>query len=110
MIENHHEYINGSGYYHKKIRSLPEQVLSLVEIFSALTEKRWYRDRFSNEKVMEQIEDYTRKGKFDKNLVSVLFNLVKEQDWPIVFKKFEKRKDYDVLLLSEIENEKRKEN
>lgn len=53
LIKNHHEP-----------ESLEEQILSMADIYSALREKRCYKDEMSKEQALAIIENDTKEGKF----------------------------------------------
>lgn len=57
-IRYHHEAIDGSGYYHKKMGEYPQEamIISCADIFDALTSDRPYRKAMSFEEALKQMQ------------------------------------------------------
>jgi putative nucleotidyltransferase with HDIG domain len=72
---NHHEKLDGTGYPHRihgERLSEPERVMSVCDVYQALTEERPYRDNLTPEKVWAIIDDMCVKSHLDKSLVEKL--------------------------------------
>lgn len=73
----HHETLTGEGYpFHRSADDLPlgSRILSVADIFTALTEDRPYRKGMEREKVRAVFSDLVNEGKIDKNVTDVLLN------------------------------------
>jgi HD-GYP domain-containing protein (c-di-GMP phosphodiesterase class II) len=80
-IIHHHELLDGSGYPHGlKGDQIPliTRILSVVDIFDALTTNRPYRKGLSKEQVKEELEKLVGEGKIDREVVGALFKLIDE--------------------------------
>ena len=73
---NHHEKYDGSGYPNglKEEEILLEaRMLSIIDVFDAMTHKRVYKDAFSTEEALDYIRN--QKGKhFDPELVDIFIS------------------------------------
>ncbi|MCK5356087.1 MAG: HD domain-containing protein, partial [Methyloprofundus sp.] len=68
----HHERIDGSGYpYHYKAYSLSieARIIAVADVFQALTQNRPYRDKFSPQNIMLELNKQAEAGKLDKQVV-----------------------------------------
>ncbi len=71
----HHEKINGEGYPFKlkgDYLSLESRIISISDIFTALTENRPYRKGLSKQKVLKILNEISNQKHIDKELVYVL--------------------------------------
>jgi HD-GYP domain-containing protein (c-di-GMP phosphodiesterase class II) len=83
----HHEKLNGSGYP-KQLGAidiiLPGRIVSIADIFSALTNARSYKGVYSKERTISIFEDMSAEGLIDPEIVSLLINnydsILKELD------------------------------
>ena len=78
-IRHHHEFLDGSGYPDGlKEGQIPliTRILTVADIFDALTTSRPYRDALSYEEAKKILENYVEEGKIDKKVVEVLFKLI----------------------------------
>ena len=69
---NHHEKLNGSGYphgVHGSDLSFEECLLTCIDIYQALTEKRPYRDRMSHEQAIAIMQDMVDRGELNAQIV-----------------------------------------
>lgn len=69
---NHHEKLNGTGYPHGTTAenlSFEECLLTCIDIYQALTEKRPYRDRMPHAQAISIMLDMVRKGELDEKIV-----------------------------------------
>lgn len=80
-ILNHHEKLDGSGYP----RGLKDteidfnsRLLSCLDIFQALGEKRPYRNRYSKKKSFEIMSDMVNNNLIDKNICEDIFTVFKD--------------------------------
>ena len=72
---NHHEKLDGTGYpyrIHGDSLSELERVMSICDVYQALTEERPYRENLTSEKVWAIIDDMCEKQHLDKALVEKL--------------------------------------
>ena len=72
IAANHHEKLDGRGYpYHLRAEQLSEleRVMSICDVYQALTEERPYREKLPPEKVWEIIDGMTENNHLDKSLV-----------------------------------------
>lgn len=77
-IFQHHERYDGSGYPRgSKAQEITEiaQIISVADVFHAMTSERPYRKKETPFKVMEQMKE-EEFGKFDVRVVQVLHNLI----------------------------------
>lgn len=82
-IYQHHERLDGSGYYHgvkSESISIFAQIIAVADTFHAMTSERLYRTKESPFKVIEMINE-SEFGKFNIQVVNALINLV--ADLPI---------------------------
>ncbi len=69
---NHHEKLSGDGYPRQlKAEQISEQdrIITICDIYQALTEERPYREKMPIEKVWTIIESMVEKGELDGKLV-----------------------------------------
>ncbi|MGF1573916.1 MAG: HD domain-containing phosphohydrolase [Sumerlaeia bacterium] len=73
----HHERWDGSGYpYGISGRDIPlfGRIVSIVDVWDALTQSRCYKPAFSLEKSMQIMED--QRHKFDPNIINSFFQII----------------------------------
>lgn len=78
-IRHHHERLDGSGYPDQlKGDSIPTitRIMSVVDMFDAMTTDRPYRKAMPVKKAFEVLEQDVRKGKLDTIIVEKLHNIV----------------------------------
>ncbi len=71
----HHEKLNGRGYPFGEVGAnipLAASILSVADIFTALTEDRPYRDGLPRETVLSIIKQAVERGELDKRVVTAL--------------------------------------
>ena len=69
---NHHEKLNGKGYPRGLSAgelSFEDQLMAVVDIYQALTEKRPYKDGMSHEKTMSILMDMADRGELNVKIV-----------------------------------------
>lgn len=69
---NHHEKLNGKGYprgLSAEELSFEDQLMAVVDIYQALTEKRPYKDGMSHEKTISIMMDMVGKGELNEKIV-----------------------------------------
>ena len=69
---NHHEKLNGSGYPQgltAKDLSFEEQLMTCIDIYQALTEKRPYKDGMPHERAVSIMLDMANKGEINEKIV-----------------------------------------
>jgi putative two-component system response regulator len=82
IIRHHHERLDGSGYP-DGLRSyqvpLLAQIVSIVDVFDALTTERPYRAPMTRGSAFEVIADETKKGWRDRALVDVFLEILENR-------------------------------
>jgi len=79
IVRHHHEAFDGSGYPDGlKGKDIPflSRILSIADVFDALTTKRIYRRAFSKEEAVEIMKKM--KSKFDPDLFSEFLEFIKD--------------------------------
>lgn len=72
----HHEKLNGNGYpFHLSGENLTlgSRIMTVSDIFAAITEDRPYRKGMEKEKAVNVLEQMVERNEIDKNVVKVLF-------------------------------------
>ena len=72
---NHHEKLNGSGYPRgltAENLSFEERLMTCLDIYQALTERRPYRDSMPHEKAISIMMDMASKGEIEEKIVQDL--------------------------------------
>lgn len=99
----HHEKLDGSGY-HKGLTgdqlTLPQQIVAVADILSALYGKRSYKDAFPKEKIQSIIQGDADNGKINKSTVESLMN-----HYDQVIAEFEKEKENTIGLYLKIKEQ-----
>lgn len=69
----HHERLDGSGYpFGKKEITLFGRIISVADVYDALTSKRPYKEPWDKKKAIDFLKDNAKKGKFDMKIVNIL--------------------------------------
>ncbi len=79
IIEAHHEQCAGGGYpagLRGEEIPLGARIVAVADAYSALTSWRPYRERWEYRAALSEIEQDTRKGKFDPRVVECLAGLL----------------------------------
>lgn len=99
----HHEKLDGTGY-HKGLKAedltLPQQIIAVADILSALYGKRSYKEPFSKEKILEIMNGDADNGKINRNVVTSL-----ERNYDNIIKEFEKEKENTIGLYLKIKEQ-----
>lgn len=99
----HHEKLDGTGY-HKGLKAedmtLPQQIIAVADILSALYGKRSYKEPFSKEKILDIMNSDAENGKINKNVVTSL-----ERNYDKIINEFEKEKENTIGLYLKIKEQ-----
>ncbi|MDE5820441.1 MAG: HD domain-containing protein [Lachnospiraceae bacterium] len=99
----HHEKLDGSGY-HKGLTgdqlTLPQQIVAVADILSALYGKRSYKDAFPKEKIQSIIQGDADNGKISKSTVESLMS-----HYDQIIAEFEKEKENTIGLYLKIKEQ-----
>lgn len=79
LIRHHHEFLDGTGYPDGlKGKEIPvsTRILTMADIFDALTSDRTYRQALSIEEARAELRDMTAKGKLDAKVMEALERLI----------------------------------
>ncbi|MCM1104772.1 MAG: HD domain-containing protein [Clostridium sp.] len=99
----HHEKLDGSGY-HKGLTgdqlTLPQQIVAVADILSALYGKRSYKDAFPKEKIQSIIQGDADNGKISKSTVETLMS-----HYDQIIAEFEKEKENTIGLYLKIKEQ-----
>lgn len=76
IASNHHERPNGKGYPFGESTSLSlqDKILAVSDVFGALIEKRYYRDKLSNDEIVQILNAECVNGQLDKDIVDIIIN------------------------------------
>ncbi len=81
-IKYHHEFLDGSGYPDGlKGEEIPllTRILTVADIFDALTSNRPYRKALTVESAKKELHSMADNGKIDKKVVEAILNLVESK-------------------------------
>ena len=99
----HHEKLDGTGY-HKGLAAadmtLPQQIIAVADILSALYGKRSYKEAFSKEKILDIMNSDADNGKINRSVVTTL-----ERNYDNIIKKFEREKENTIGLYLQIKEQ-----
>ena len=99
----HHEKLDGTGY-HRGLSAadltLPQQIIAVADILSALYGKRSYKEAFSKEKILDIMNSDADKGKINRNVVTTL-----EKNYDTIIAEFEKEKEDTIGLYLKIKEQ-----
>ena len=82
IIRHHHEKMNGTGYPDGlKASAIPltARILTIVDIYDALTTDRPYRAALSAEAAFDTMDVESQRGWWDRELVAELQNMIREK-------------------------------
>lgn len=83
LIKNHHQNPQKTGYPsvgEDFTADINLQILSMADIYSALREKRSYKDEMSKEQALEILNKETRQGKFHPQVYEALVRYADKQE------------------------------
>lgn len=99
----HHEKLDGTGY-HKGLSAadmtLPQQIIAVADILSALYGKRSYKEAFSKEKILDIMNSDADHGKINRSVVTTL-----ERNYDNIIAEFEKEKESTIGLYLKIKEQ-----
>lgn len=75
ISSRHHEYVDGGGYpygLNSKSLSMESKLMTVADIFTALTENRPYRDESSNEEVQNLFDKLVANDKVDAEIAKTV--------------------------------------
>lgn len=79
IVRHHHEKLNGSGYpdgIKGEDIDLLTRIISVADVYDALSSKRSYRDKLPLEEIKSIFIDEVNKGWWDKDVVEALFKVI----------------------------------
>lgn len=103
IASRHHEKLDGSGYprgLSEKDLTLPQQIVAVADILSALYGKRSYKASFESDVIKEILNEDADNGKINKATVHCLM-----QHYDTVIKNYEMQKDQTVGLYLNIKKQ-----
>ena len=99
----HHEKLDGTGYHKGLVAAdltLPQQIIAVADILSALYGKRSYKEAFSKEKILGIMNSDADNGKINRSVVTTL-----ERNYDNIIKKFEREKENTIGLYLQIKEQ-----
>lgn len=99
----HHEKLDGSGYHHSlsaKDLTLPQQIVAVADILSALYGKRSYKDSFDPELIKKILSEDAENGKINKEAVNCVL-----KNYDLIITTYEKEKEHMLGLYWEIKKD-----
>lgn len=103
IASRHHEKIDGSGYHKgltEKDLTLPQKIVAVADILSALYGKRSYKESFESSKIKEILSEEAGNNKISKEVVACLF-----RNFDTIINRFEKEKKNILGLYFRIKEE-----
>ncbi|HOW26960.1 MAG TPA: response regulator [Elusimicrobiota bacterium] len=82
IIRNHHERLDGTGYPDGlKAANIMDtvRIVSIVDIYDALTTRRSYKVAFSQEKAFQMMKEEVERGWWDKTILKVWEGMIKKK-------------------------------
>lgn len=80
--------------------TLPQQIIAVADILSALYGKRSYKEAFSKEKILGIMNSDADNGKINRNVVTTLV-----RNYDNIIKKFEREKENTIGLYLQIKEQ-----
>lgn len=99
----HHEKLDGSGYHRglsAKDLTLPQQIVAVADILSALYGKRSYKDSFDPELIKKILSEDAENGKINAAAVKSVLN-----NYDTIIRTYEKEKQHMLGLYWEIKKD-----
>ncbi len=103
IAARHHEKLDGSGYHRGLTEAdltIPQQIVAVADILSALYGKRSYKEAYSKEKIQAIMTGDANDGKINKKAVDLLI-----QNYDSIIREFDKEKDNTIGLYLEIKEQ-----
>lgn len=80
IIRNHHKFLNGSGYPQNEIEvDILTQIITAADIYTALREKRSYKEAISNEKALDIMKELVEENKLSNIVYEALKTLIENK-------------------------------
>lgn len=99
----HHEKLDGTGYHRglsEKDLTVPQQIVAVADILSALYGKRSYKDSFDSSKIQKILREDAENHKISKPAVDCLM-----EHYDAVIKEYEEQKDETIGLYLNIKQQ-----
>jgi HD-GYP domain-containing protein (c-di-GMP phosphodiesterase class II) len=103
IASNHHEKLNGCGYpkgLDSNDLSTGDRIVAVADIFCALTEKRYYKDKLGKKDTISILKNMADNNEIDNDLVNLV---IKKFEEILNYKESEVKKYYN--LISNIEKD-----
>jgi HD-GYP domain-containing protein (c-di-GMP phosphodiesterase class II) len=81
MALYHHERLDGNGYPYNissKDLTIPQQILQISDVISALLAKRSYKDEYPYELIKEILDDNIKNNKLNKDIIEAFYKYHEE--------------------------------
>lgn len=99
----HHEKLDGSGYHRgltEKDLTLPQQIVAVADMLSALYGKRSYKEAFDTDRIKQILNEDAENHKISKSTVDCLM-----KNYDQVIRRYEEKKDETVGLYLNIKEQ-----
>ncbi len=99
----HHEKLDGTGYHKglsEKDLTLPQQIVAVADILSALYGKRSYKDSFDSSKIRRILQEDAGNGKISRQAVDCLM-----AHYDAMIREYEEQKDETIGLYLRIKQQ-----
>ncbi len=103
IAARHHEKLDGSGYHRgltDKDLTLPQKIVAVADILSALYGKRSYKESFEQELIIKILSEDVANNKISKEVVDCLF-----RNYDSIIATFEKEKEDTIGLYLKIKEQ-----
>lgn len=98
----HHEKLDGTGYpFHLTAKDLPfeSQIMSVADVFTAVTEDRPYRPGMKKEEVINLLNKMVKNNALNGDVVSVLINNYDEINQGRTLRQKQSLKEYNLFIV-----------
>ncbi len=80
IVRNHHKFMDGSGYPENKVEiDILTQIITAADIYTALREKRSYKESITSEEAIKIIKKLVEKNKLSNMVYNALEILIKNK-------------------------------
>ena len=80
IVRNHHKFMDGSGYPENKVEiDILTQIITAADIYTALREKRSYKESITSEEAIKIIKKLVEKNKLSNMVYNALETLIKNK-------------------------------